>query len=154
MENLSKSIKDQIIEYLEVSKKLDGALLENVEKQKEMVEMKRSNPLLKFEDVSDKLFEIAQGHQFTSLAVKDLEALMNRLSVLNNLAAIANIDLSDLGEENRYILDNVTLVSRLFFSVEKGELIELQPEVIAKFKETTTEKHLTEENLRLMFNNI
>lgn len=154
MENLSKSIKDQIIEYLEISKKLDGSLLENVEKQKEMVEMKRSNPLLKFEDVSDKLFEIAQGHQFTSLAVKDLEALMNRLSVLNNLAAIANIDLSDLGEENRYILDNVTLVSKLFFSVEKGELIELQPEVIAKFKETTTEKHLTEENLRLMFNNI
>ncbi len=154
MENLKEVVKHQINEYLEISKMLDKELSNSFKKQQDVIQYKKSNPSVSFEEMRAMLLDIAQGQQFTTLAVKDLEGLMNRISVLVNLAAIMEIDMSYLNEEDSNILENISQVSRLFYSVKNGELIELQPEIIEKFKTTTSEKHLTEDNLKLMFNNI
>jgi hypothetical protein len=154
MEKLQEFVKNQISEYLETSKVIDKSLSENFKKQQEVVEYKKNNPSVTFDDMRGLLLEIAHGQQFTTLAIKDLEGLMNRITVLTNLATVMEIDMSYLDPEDTLILENITQVSRLFYSVKNGELIELQPEIIAKFMESTTEKHLTEDNLKIMFNNI
>ena len=85
--------------------------------------------------------------------MKDLESLMNRLTVLNNLAVVGNIDLG-LSDEDKAVLDNVSKVTNLFFSSNKGEIIDLQKEIIDKFISETAEKYITEDVLREQFNNL
>jgi hypothetical protein len=154
MEKLQEFVKSQIKEYLETSKKLDQELSKNFKKQQDVVEYKKANPTSTFEDMKGLLLEVAYGQQFTTLAIKDLEGLMNRITVLTSLATVMDIDMTFLDPEDTLILENVSQVSRLFYTIKNGELVELQPDIIAKFKETTTEKHLTDDNLKIMFNNI
>jgi hypothetical protein len=96
---------------------------------------------------------LTRRHQKGVLMMKDLESLMNRLTVLNNLAVVGNIDLG-LSDEDKAVLDNVSKVTNLFFSSNKGEIIDLQKEIIDKFISETAEKYITEDVLREQFNNL
>jgi hypothetical protein len=103
--------------------------------------------------MQEELESLTRRHQRGVLMMKDLESLMNRLTVLNNLAVIGDVDLG-LSDDDKAILDNVSKVTNLFFSSNKGEVVDLQKDIIEKFISETATKYITEDNLREQFNNL
>lgn len=153
MGKINETIKIQVKEYLDTANLLDKRLNEDRIFYDKIKVRKKENPDLTFEDVKEDLETLTKKHQRGVLMMKDLESLMNRLTVLHNLAAIEDIDL-ELSDEDKATLDNVAKVTNLFFSSRNGEIIELQGEIIDKFVNETTDRYITEDNLREQFKNL
>jgi len=153
MGKINETIKIQVKEYLDTANLLDKRLNEDRIFYDKIKARKKENPDLSFEDVKEDLETLTKKHQRGVLMMKDLESLMNRLTVLHNLAAIEDIDL-ELSDEDKATLDNVAKVTNLFFSSRNGEIIELQGEIIEKFVNETTDRYITEDNLREQFKNL
>ena len=153
MATINETLKIQVKDYLDTANLLDKKLNSDRQFYEQLKAKKRDNPSISFEEMQPDLEALTRRHQKGVLMMKDLESLMNRLTVLNSLAVIGEIDL-ELSEEDRATLDNVSKVTNLFFSSNKGEIVDLQTEVIEKFISETAEKYITESTLREQFNNL
>lgn len=153
MATINETLKIQVKDYLDTANLLDKKLNSDRQFYEQLKAKKRDNPSISFEEMQPDLEALTRRHQKGVLMMKDLESLMNRLTVLNSLAVIGEIDL-ELSEEDKATLDNVSKVTNLFFSSNKGEIVDLQTEVIEKFISETAEKYITESTLREQFNNL
>lgn len=153
METINETLKIQVKSYLDTANLLDKKLNEDRQFYEQLKKRKEANPSMEFEEMQSDLETLTRRHQRGVLMMKDLESLMNRLTVISNLAAIGEIDLG-LSEEDRSTLDNVSKVTNLFFSSNNGEVVDLQRDIIEKFISETATKYITEENLREQFKNL
>jgi len=153
METINETLKIQVKDYLDTANLLDRKLNEDRQYYEQLKTKKKEDPSITFEDMQEELESLTRRHQRGVLMMKDLESLMNRLTVLNNLAVIGDVDL-ELSDDDKAILDNVSKVTNLFFSSNKGEVVDLQKDIIEKFISETATKYITEDNLREQFNNL
>jgi hypothetical protein len=153
METINETLKIQVKDYLDTANLLDRKLNEDRQYYEQLKTKKKEDPSITFEDMQEELESLTRRHQRGVLMMKDLESLMNRLTVLNNLAVIGDVDLG-LSDDDKAILDNVSKVTNLFFSSNKGEVVDLQKDIIEKFISETATKYITEDNLREQFNNL
>ena len=153
METINETLKIQVKSYLDTANLLDKKLNEDRQFYEQLKARKSENPSITFEEMQPDLEALTRKHQRGVLMMKDLESLMNRLTVLNNIAVIGEFDL-DLSEQDRATLDNVAQVTNLFFSSDKGEIVDLQKDIIEKFISETSTKYVTEETLREQFKSL
>jgi hypothetical protein len=153
MATINETIKIQVKDYLDTANLLDKRLNEDRLFYDQLKNRKKENPEVTFEEMQPDLESLTKRHQRGVLMMKDLESLMNRLTVLHSLSVIAEIDL-ELPSEYLSTLENVAKVTNLFFSSRNGEIIELQADIIEKFVSETATKYITEETLREQFNNL
>ena len=153
METINETLKIQVKSYLDTANLLDKKLNEDRQFYEQLKKSKEANPSMEFEEMQSDLETLTRRHQRGVLMMKDLESLMNRLTVISNLAAIGEIDLG-LSEEDKSTLENVSKVTNLFFSSNNGEIVDLQKDIIEKFISETATKYITEENLREQFKNL
>ena len=153
METINETLKIQVKSYLDTANLLDKKLNEDRQFYEQIKARKSENPSITFEEMQPDLEALTRKHQRGVLMMKDLESLMNRLTVLNNIAVIGEFDL-DLSEQDRATLDNVAQVTNLFFSSDKGEIVDLQKDIIEKFISETSTKYVTEDTLREQFKSL
>jgi hypothetical protein len=153
MEGLENIIVSLTKEYLEVAKIVDSKLMEGGAAHNSLLEYRKANPDVSFEELKPRLVELFKNHQRSTLLMKDVESLVNRLSVLKTLIDLSGIKI-DLDEEDQTLLKGVVESSKLFYSAKQGELVPLQEEVINNFLTKTAEKGLTDQSLLEMFNTL
>ena len=150
---LEESIVSMTKEYLAVAKVFDKKLVDMGEKHQAMSAYKKSNPGVKFEDIKKELTELFVGHQTSALLIKDVETLISRLTVLQTLIQLGNIEM-ELDEDSEFILNNVSKALKLYYTIKDGELEPLQKDVVEAFNSRTTEKLLNEDTLKNLFDNL
>jgi hypothetical protein len=146
-------IKNLVVEYLETTKVFDRLLQDYKSLHSEVSDYKKSTPDASLLDYKDRILDLLKVQQKGALIMRDAEAYLNRLAVLKTIAGISNIDLG-LSEEDADLLNRVSKSVNIFFTSRNGNLVELQPEVIAEFTRNTSEKYGSDIKVQEIFNKL
>jgi hypothetical protein len=151
--SIENIVKGLVSEYLETTKVFDKVLQEYKGLHAGLLDQKSKNPNLSFVDVKDEILNLFKFQQKSALIMKDAEAYLNRLYVLKSIADLTEMNL-DLSEEDANLLNLISKSVNIFYTSKNGNLVELNPELVATFTKTTLEKYSSDDKLQEILNNI
>ena len=146
-------IKNSVLGKIKLAQELDQFLVGIEKTRSEIKKMKVSNKDLKLDDIRDLMNDFFEKNQKAALVVKDIESITNRIVGLLEASDLLGLELEFEGEEKQ-IIEGIKNGSTIFFNTKNGELVPVDEELINSFLEVTKERHLNDETLNEILQNI